>query len=382
MGRPNNGSVKEGKDGKWYGRIRWTGVDGKPRDYKLPAERTAAAAYRAVEKKKNQLRERGVKAVDNEKMKFSELAEQYRTARLYEARIQDGRKIGGVKSLLPALCALKVLIGHFGAKRIRDIDNGDLIVFRKKRLDTPTQHGTERKIASVNRELELLRAIFRFAIGRRLLHISPFVGDPVIMRSAEKVRDRVFSLDEQKRMLAACRYPDKYGRYRRLQLIPLLIAAWDTAARRGELISLTWREVDFNAGYHGTMTVTSERSKTGQQRLIGLTPRLRTELLRLWNSSGKDLDDRVFGYKSTPKTAFMAVCKDAGVEGARFHDSRHTATTLMVHATKNPLLVKKITGHVQVSTFERYYNPDVEMITSAADQLGKLDTPEPDELER
>lgn len=372
MARPNNGSVKDGKDGKWYPRVRWTASDGKSRDYKLPAERSEAAAYRAIAKKKNQLREKGVKAVDNEKMKFAELAEEFRIARLYEARIQDGRKIGGVKSLGPALCSLKVLINHFGTKRIRDIDNGDLIVFRKKRLDTPTQHGTERKIASVNRELELLRAIFRFAIGRRLLNISPFVGDPVIMRSAEKARDRVFSLEEQKRMLEACRLPDKYGRYRRLQLIPLLIAAWDTAARRGELITLTWKDVDFDAGHHGIFVVTSGRSKTGQRRLIGLTPRLRAELLKLWEISDRDPDGRVFGYKCSPKTAFMAVCKDAGIEDARFHDCRHTGTTFMVHTSRNPLLVKKITGHVQSTTFERYFNPSVEMITSVADELGKL----------
>jgi hypothetical protein len=44
----------------------------------------------------------------------------------------------------------------------------------------------------------------------------------------------------------------------------------------------------------------------------------------------------------------------------------------MMKATANPLLVKKITGHTQNSTFERYYNPSVEMITSVADDLGKL----------
>jgi integrase len=136
-------------------------------------------------------------------------------------------------------------------------------------------------------------------------------------------------------------------------------------------MSLTWENVDFDAGHYGTITVKASKCKTERERTIGMTPRLRDALLELWGKSTRHPDDLVFGYKSTPKTAFMAACRDAGIEGYRWHDARHTATTRMMDATKNAELVKKITGHTQSSTFERYYNPSTTTITSIADALSE-----------
>lgn len=368
MARMNNGTVKQA-DGLFYPRVRWTDEDGKERDYKLQPTRTESAAWRAVIAKKKELETNGTKSVDSAKMKFSELAETYKAARLYPAKIVNGRKVGGVKSLVPMLCSLQALTGYFGNKRIQSIRHSDLEAFKQKRLETPTIHGKQRAIASVNRELELARAIFKFAIEERLIVISPFVGKAVIAKEAETRRERILSDEEENRLLAACRKPDKYGRFRRLHLIPLLIAAWDTAARRGELMSLTWENVDFNAGHYGTITVIASKCKTERERIIGMTPRLHDALRELWEQSAKNPDGLVFNYRSTPKTAFMAACRDAGIDDYRWHDARHTATTRMMDATKNAELVKKITGHTQSSTFERYYNPSTTTITSVAEAL-------------
>ncbi|MDQ3131982.1 MAG: site-specific integrase [Acidobacteriota bacterium] len=371
MARMNNGTVKQ-KDGLFYPRVRWTDEDGKDRDYKLKPARTEPAAWKAVIAKKKELETGGAKAVDSAKMKFSELAEAYRKARLYPAKIVNGKKVGGVKSLVPMLCSLQSLTKYFGNNRIQSIRHSDLEAFKQKRLETPTIHGKQRAIASVNRELELARAIFKFAIQERLIVISPFVGMAIIAKEAETRRERILSDEEESRLLAACRKPDKYGkRYRRLHLIPLLIAAWDTAARRGELMSLTWENVNFEAGHYGTITVIASKCKTERERTIGMTPRLRDALLELWEQSVRIPNDFVFGYKSTPKTAFMSACTDAGIKDYRWHDGRHTATTRMMEAMPNAELVKKITGHTQSSTFERYYNPSTTTITSVAEALAE-----------
>jgi len=368
VARTNNGTVRE-RDGLFYPRVRWTTEDNKPRDYKLKPTRTEAAAWKAIHTKKVELEKNGAQAVDAAKMKFLQLAEEYRIARLYPAKIINGKKVGGVKSLQPALCALKALTEYFGNKRVQSIRHSDLEAFKQQRLNKPTIHGKQRSIASVNRELELARAIFRFAIQERWLSISPFVGKAVIAKEAEVQRERVLSDDEEQRLIRACLKKDKNGRRRRLQLLALLIASWDTAARRGELIGLTWRNVDFEAGHFGTITVTASKSKTERPRLIGMTPRLRQTLLSIRERSNPAPDDRVFGYKSSPKTAFLAACREARVFDYRWHDSRHTATTRMMEATQNPELVKKITGHTQSTTFARYYNPDIPTITSIAAAL-------------
>ena len=370
MARTNNGTVKQGADGRWLPRVRWMDESGKPRDYKLPAQKTESKAWAAVHKKRDELATGGVVAVDSEKMTFAKLAEEYKKAKLFPAVIVNGKKIAGVRSYGSQMCALTALTGHFGKRAVRRITQDDLTRYRDLRLGTPTRYGAPRKIASVNRELELARAMFRFAISRRWLVFTPFTGSSVIQRSAETHRERVLTSEEYDRILAACRKPDKHGRFRRLQLLPLFIASVHTAARRAELITLKWRDVDFEAGTNGAMTVTSCKGKVERRRDIPLSPTLRTVLQELWEASSKEQDELVFGYRSTPKTVWDAVLRDAGIDDYRWHDNRHTGTTRMVDSVDNPVLVKKITGHTQDKTFERYYNPSIEKLATVTDALG------------
>jgi integrase len=65
---------------------------------------------------------------------------------------------------------------------------------------------------------------------------------------------------------------------RRRHLRPLIVAAMDTAMRRGELLKLHWRDVNLTAG---EITVTAMNSKTARARKVGMTPRLAGELERL-----------------------------------------------------------------------------------------------------
>lgn len=368
MPRLNKGVVKQGKDGLWYGRVRWTDEDtGRPREKKFPPQRTKKDADTLVESYKKDLKTGGENFVDAEKMKFSELAKTYQEEKLFSAKIINGRKVGGVKSLAPVLAALKPLVDYFGNRKLRTIKHADVESYKLCRLDTPTKHGKQRQISSVNRELELLRAMFTFAVvKRKWLACSPFErGDSLISKADENKRERTLSRDEEKRLLAACTG-------RRAHLRPLLIAALDTACRRGELFKLRWRNVNFASR---TITVLAETSKTAQARTIGITPRLYDELTRLWDISAQNLDDSVFGYdkpNSTVKTAFAAALKEAGIEGYRWHDGRHTGITRMVNTGQPSTVIMKISGHTQYNTFARYVNPNTEAITNVADALGAL----------
>jgi integrase len=262
VARSNNGTVKRKNNGLYYARVRWTDEDGKTRDYKIVGKKSEAEAWKALNKLKFSLECNGPKTVDSAKMKFSELAEAFKEARLYPAKIVNGKKVGGVKSLGPVLHSFEILKESFGSKQLLSIRHSDLVSFKKQRLDTPTIHGTQRKIASVNRELELARAMFNYAMQERWIIISPFVGAPIIDKTAEIRRERVLSDEEELRLLEACRRVDKQGRQRRLRIIPLLIASWDTAIRCNELLRLTWKDLDFNAGRYGTLTVLRTKCRT------------------------------------------------------------------------------------------------------------------------
>jgi integrase len=222
-----------------------------------------------------------------------------------------------------------------------------------------------RSIAGVNRELEVMRAVMRFAKQQKWIITSPFEeGSSLISKADETKRERVLSFDEEKRLLAACQG-------RRAHLHALIITAIDTAMRRGELFKLQWKEVDFIGR---TITITARNSKTAKARIIAMTPRVHQELLQLAAVAPQDGNGLVFGITDTIKKSFTGACAAAQITGLRFHDLRHTAITRMVQAGITPMEVMKISGHTQMVTFARYVNPNHEAICRAADMLAQYHT--------
>ena len=355
---------KQDKNGKvsWYARIVRTEGNGKQKQFTAKAE-SKSHARRLRDELAEKFNERGEKAIEGNKMIFRELCDIYKRKKLFEAEYHgEGkarRKVAGVRSLKSALYYLEVLRDFFGAKLIRNITHSDIEEFKAKRLKEPTKRG-ERSIADVNRTLALLRTMLRFAVQNSWLSDSPFErGKPLISLSDENKRERVLSFDEEVRLLAVC--TDK-----RAHLKPLLITALDTAMRKGELIKLQWKDVDFSARI---ITVTAMNSKTAKQRNVGMTQRVFDELTRLWEQSPKDLDGLVFGIKDTVKRSFASVCREAEITDFRLHDCRHTAITRMIQAGLPAMEIMKVSGHTQMNTFARYINPNKQAVRRIADGL-------------
>lgn len=347
----------------WWARIVRVDGNGTPRQYTRRANDKSHARRlkRELEAEHDTNGERGL---DGARMLFRELAAQYKTTRLvpavYHGEGEGQRKVGGLRSYKRPHGFLETLVEHFGAKLIRNITHDDLEQFKLLRLTTPKQRGGLRTIASVNRELELMRAAVRFAVRQGWLTRSPFeMGAPVISKADEARRERVLTQDEERRLLDACTG-------RRAHLRPLLIAALDTAMRRGELFKLRWRDVDLD---DRKIKIIALNSKTARPRIVGMTTRLIAELEALHSNVPQDPNALVFGITDTVKKSFAAACKAAGVEGVRFHDCRHTAITRMVQANVAPMEIMKISGHTQHVTFARYVNPDTGAVQRAADAL-------------
>lgn len=202
---------------------------------------TKTEANRKRQELVRSIEERGEKAIDGDRLTFKTLAEKYKEAKLIPAEYVNKRKVAGVRSLSPSLVMLKVLVQHFGDRRVKSITHSDIEAFKLARLKTPTvRGGSERSIASVNRELELLRAILNFARRQDWIPKNPFnSGASLISKADETHRERVMTFEEEDRLLAACETSS------RKHLRPILIAAADTGMRLGELLKLKWRNVDF-----------------------------------------------------------------------------------------------------------------------------------------
>jgi integrase len=400
---PRDKGIFQRKDAEgnvtWWARIVRVDGNGKPHQFTRRAN-DKSHARRLKRELEDEHDDNGEQGLDGARMVFRELAGHYKKSRLFEA-IYHGegeaqRKVGGLRSYKAPQGFLETLTAHFGAKLIRNITHDDIEQFKLTRLSEPTRGDvasyerelkknpkaelrSTRTIASANRELELMRAVMRFAQRQGWLSRSPFeMGSPLISKADERRRERVLTHDEEQRLLEACgprtlvytlrgkQITTQDDGERRSHLRALIIAALDTAMRRGELFKLVWRDVDLE---NRLIKIVALNSKTARPRTVAITPRLYAELERLRAQAPDDPEIPVFGVKDTVKRSFAAACKAAEIEGFRFHDCRHTAITRMVQAKIAPMEIMKISGHTQHVTFTRYVNPDTSSIYRAADAL-------------
>jgi integrase len=350
---------KHDKDARWFARYTFTDSSGKRKNVKR-LEATEQAARKKLAKIIKEFEQVGEQTVAGDRMTFAKISDIYSKRKLIEAQYRGGKKTRGLRSIKPVEVALRALKEHFANKRVKLIKHSDIEKYKHVRLDTPKANGEERAIATVNRELELLRAMMRFAQREGYILISPFErGDSLISKADETKRERVLMHDEERRLLNACTG-------RRAHLRPLLIAALDTAARRGELFKLKWSDVDFTKRL---IRLRATTTKTATARTIFITTRLYEELDKLWQESPQNSEMLVFGITDTVKTAFASACREAGIEGFRFHDCRHTAITRMIAAGMPSAEVMKRSGHTQHSTFARYVNPSDDQVSKSASLL-------------
>ena len=343
---------------RWLARITYTDLSGKRRN----VVRRCATKTEANLKLKELAREiaRDIDhTVDVAKITFAHAAEAFVKAKLFEAEYRDGKKIGGVRSLTP-LSYVPVLLESFGRRKLRSITHGDVEDYKRMRISTPTRKGTERAIASVNRELELLRQIFNYAKRQAWLERSPFdFGDALIVKSAEVSRERTLSDEEEVRLLAVC-----YGRLAHLR--PIIITAVDSGLRRGEMFKLTWADVDFVSK---TITLPMLITKTLRSRSVGMTDRMCDELLSLYEESDKQRDSLVFGITDNVKNSWYSACRRAGIEDLRLHDLRHTYVSRLITAGIPAAEAMKLSGHATAAMMWKYLNPDACARRRAAEAL-------------
>lgn len=350
---------KEGNS--WVARVTFTDETGKRRN-KKKYKPTKTEARNERDKMLRDIAERGDAFIDGDKLTFKQVADRYEELKVAPAQFIGEKKIKGMKSHATAKLFLDVLTAYFGKRKLKAIKHIDIETYKHKRLATPTRYQTQRSIASVNRELQLLRTIFIFAERQGWIDRNPFhAGDPVIDRAAETRRSRVLNYNEEELLLAQC-----VGN--RAHLRPLIIAAIESGARRGELFKLTWADVDLS---NYRIIIRAKNSKAGKERTAIITDRLADELRRLQKSTSKP-DDLVFGITTDVKHSFVSACKAAGIEDLHFHDLRHSFVTRSAAAGILPTVSMKLAGHEDLEMHSRYLNPDASDAERVREALNRL----------
>jgi len=372
--------------GWWHARIDYHIYDdqaGKRKRKYITRKASANTKFAARKKLEDMFKEfdGSPQSYDGASMTFAQLADFYKETYLIEPEYVDGRKVVGLRNKYDYEKRLEILRKYFGKKRVREITYGDLEKYRIQRIKTPVVVGRntrgtnkpsklgsrQRSIASVHREMALLRRILNIARRNKWIVENPFeLGEPLIRPGDEKPRERILSRDEEQKLFAACTGE-------RAHLKPILICALDTGMRRGEMLKMKWVDIDFEARL---ILIHSFNTKTQRQRVVAMTERLTQALETLWSISVKNPDALVFGIKTSPKSAFNKAKKIAGITDLHFHDLRHTALTRLAQRNMSLSEVGRIGGHTQERTTYRYINADMETARRAAAILDEFNSQE------
>jgi integrase len=203
--------------------------------------------------------------------------------------------------------------------------------------------------------LDVLRMIFRLAEHDGIVERNPAetVTPPRI-----DAKDPVHLTAEQaRRFLDAARTDNLYGLYS---------VALGTGLRRGELLALTRKDVDLHAG-----VVTVRRGKTAAAaRVVPLPPFARAALEA--DLSGHSRVGPIWPYSPSYATRHVGViCKRAGVPLISFHGLRHSTASILLAEGVDPLTIRGILGHTNVSMTAHYARSEEPARREALDRLGR-----------
>jgi integrase len=234
--------------------------------------------------------------------------------------------------------SLKLLLPYFGERLLKDITPATVEAYRQKRLAEPSGRSPADMTApaTVNREIACLKTIFNKAMKDGRAERNPCQGVKMLRENNE--RDRVLSPEEYARLLAHCP----------AHLTPIVKLAYHTGMRQGEILSLTWGQVDLKEGF---IKLGPQDTKTNEARDVPLN----RELIEMFKAMPCGLPGvRVFDMQEFPRGAFLSACKRAGIENFTFHDLRHTAINNWRLEGHDYFRIMAASGHKTMSVFKRY----------------------------
>jgi integrase len=251
------------------------------------------------------------------------------------------------------------LVPFFGSMALHEINPLHVSQFISKRL----KDGVRK--SSINRELTVMKKMLNLAIEWDFdLAKNPVVKGNYFAEDEFK-RDRTLSQEEEKRLIKASSP----------HLRPILVCALSTGMRHGEVLGLSWDDVDLEKKQ---IIVRAECSKSGRSRTIPMNSVL-YDVLRKLKLKSNGTGGKVFLYEDpsmgkerpvkTVRRAFTQACRRAGINNFRFHDLRHTFATRLIDRGADPVSVKNLLGHANLKTTEIYLHSSLSQMKKAVDLL-------------
>ncbi len=213
---------------------------------------------------------------------------------------------------------------------------------------------------TINFEVMTLKTMFNLAVKWKKLETNPATG--VKKLKTEDSKKRRFLTDaECDQLLAASP----------LELYPIFFVLLHTGMRKGEVINLEWKDIDFNRGVLKVQRKSFWVPKTGE-REIPMSKKVE-EVIRKLPKTGSLVFSNGKGGAIEPNSLrkqLMDVAKKAGIPDlTEVHALRHTfASRLFMKGVDAPT-VQKLMGHTKIDTTMIYTHQTQEHIRDAVEKL-------------
>lgn len=253
------------------------------------------------------------------------------------------------------------LVPQLGTRRLESLSTANV-----RRMITAVT--AQASAATAKESHRVLRSALTAACREEL--ISRNVAQLVPAPRVESRELRPWTLDETLTFLEAARSDPLYAAF---------VLAVALGLRRGEILGLHWRDVDFE---RRTLTVRSQLQRGGKELYEDTTKNRRARTIPIplmcvaplrWQrlrqaaqraAAGADwkANDYVFTTRSgspiEPRNlyrSFGRIAEAAGLPRVRLHDTRHLCASLLFAAGIAPRVVMEILGHSQIAVTMNVY---------------------------
>lgn len=256
---------------------------------------------------------------------------------------------------------------EIGQRVLADVTPALITQRRDKLRSGNTPQGKRRSGSTVNRYLQSLSHVFSVA-EREWEWIA---SNPLRkVRRLKEPRGRVRYLDdaERERLLRSCRASSSDLLY------PIVVLALSVGARKSELLSLTWKDIDLKGGY-----LTIQDSKNDERRTVPLRGHA-LELMQELSKVRRIDTPLCFPGRAKPsqdtkplaiRTAWESALKTAGIDDFRFHDLRHSCASYLAMQSCSPSEIAEVLGHKTLQMVKRYAHLSPQHTASVVEKMNE-----------
>jgi len=282
----------------------------------------------------------------------------------------DVKKLRSYNSIVSVLKAFNNVFGNYIVNAVLP---EDLKRYQQKRLSQGL------KLRSIDKEIGQAQTVVEQGFFNKKIDgeaLRAFKSVKKLLVKGTNARKRTISIEEYFKLTAVAAPHTR----------DMMIVAYNTGMRPGEVRTLRWSYMDWQNGFiELPPEVTKEGAKNEETKLIPINRNVKAILDKLRPSPGlvsENHHDYVFTYQGKPikgaqgsRKSFKTACKNAGLiygkedpDGVIFHDFRRSVKTNMLTAGIQKEYRDKLLGHSLKGMDRHYIVPGEDDLKKAMDQ--------------